>query len=200
MLQLYINYYYVDNFALLLGNHKNLTSIKNERWKNWMCVLYSKIYLERLVKSLMQLCIQRVMGILVANAQKFQSQVKFKFNHHHQLFVVKIFRICTISANHKKKGNVSWICHPWLLPSQKSVFVWHSIVFKTNSWSCSYCVLSATCGGTYQYLLSFRRGTRFPFGRSGCHRCGHTKWADGLVHVQKFFVRHLHDVTVSFCL
>ena len=87
-------------------------------------------------------------------------------------------------------------CHPLLLPSQKSVFVWHSIVFKTNSWSCSYCVLSATCGGTYQYLLSFRRGTRFPFGRSGCHRCGHTKWADGLVHVQKFFVRHLHDDVV----
>ena len=122
--------------------------------------------------------------------------MKFKFNHHHQLFVVKIFRICTISANHKKKGNVSWMSSSCAAISRVCVFVWHSIVFKTNSWSCSYCVLSATCGGTYQYLLSFRRGTRFPFGRSGCHRCGHTKWADGLVHVQKFFVRHLHDDVV----
>lgn len=49
---------------------------------------------------------------------------------------------------------------------------------------------------TYQKLISFAWRVIW-LGWWRCHSCGHGQRTDGLVHVQKLFVRHLHYDSVS---
>ena len=108
MLQLYINYYYVDNFALLLGNHKNLTSIKNERWKKWMCTLLKDL-LRKTSEIINATLHSKSDGNTCCKCIEISKSGEIQVQPSSSIICCRNLWICTISANHKKKGNVSWM-------------------------------------------------------------------------------------------